>query len=248
MLRDVELNHTILLCDVSGGVPRPLVPSQHRREVFNTIHGLAHLGPVPKTRVVSDHFVWHNLKKDIKSWCRECLDCQSNKVGRHVKTPFEKVAAPDRRFGHLHVNLVGPLPQSKGHSYVSTMVDRWSRWPEAIPVPDRGAQFTSSLWREMGKTLSIKNINTTAYHPQSNGLVERFPCTLKASLMATGEPAEWMGLPLHVLLGIRTAQRQTRDSHQRNVSTAQTGSFQANYCWRQSCRRRSNRCRTSQPG
>ena len=49
VLRDVELNDTTLLCDVSGGVPRPLVPSQHRKEVFNAIHGLAHLGPVPTT-------------------------------------------------------------------------------------------------------------------------------------------------------------------------------------------------------
>ena len=49
VLKDVELNDTTLLRNVSGGVPRPLVPAQHRREVFNAIHGLAHLGPVPTT-------------------------------------------------------------------------------------------------------------------------------------------------------------------------------------------------------
>ena len=73
---------------------------------------------------------------------------------------------------------------------------------------DRGAQFTSALWAELGKTLSIKNINTTAYHPQANGLVERFHRTLKAALMATGEPAGWMDRLPHVLLGIRTAQKE----------------------------------------
>ena len=224
-----------LLCDVSTGVPRPLVPSQHRREVFNAVHGLAHLGPVPTTRAVSDRFVWHNLRRDVRTWCRECADCQASKVGRHVKSPFEKFAAPERRFGHLHVDLVGPLPESEGRSYIFTMVDRWSRWPEAIPVKDisaatcadalirgwiarfgvpsnltsdRGAQFTSALWAELGRTLAIKNINTTAYHPQANGLVERFHRTLKAALMATGEPTSWMGRLPHVLLGIRTAQKE----------------------------------------
>ena len=135
----------------------------------------------------------------------------------------------------LHVDLVGPLPESEGRSYIFTMVDRWSRWPEAIPVSDisaascanalirgwiarfgvpsnltsdRGAQFTSALWAELGKTLSIKNINTTAYHPQANGLVERFHRTLKAALMATGEATSWMGRLPHVLLGIRTARKE----------------------------------------
>ena len=115
------------------------------------------------------------------------------------------------------------------------MVDHWSRWPEAIPVKDisattcadalvrgwiarfgipnnltsdRGAQFTSALWAELGKTLAIKNINTTAYHPQANGLVERFHRTLKAALMATGEAASWMGRLPQVLLGIRTARKE----------------------------------------
>ena len=144
VLHDVEVSNSTLLCDVSGGVPRPLVPAQHRREVFNAIHGLAHLGPVPTTRAVSDRFVWHNLKRDVKTWCRECIDCQASKVGRHIKTPFEKFAAPERCFGHLHVDLVGPLPQSEGHTYIFTMVDRWSRWPEAVPVHDISAE----KWRK----------------------------------------------------------------------------------------------------
>ena len=51
-------------------------------------------------------------------------------------------------------------------------------------------------------------INTTAYRPQANGIVERFHRTLKAALMATGEPTSWMGRLPHVFLGIRTAQKE----------------------------------------
>ena len=83
-------------------------------------------------------------------------------------------------------------------------------WVARFGVPnnltsDRGTQFTSSLWAEMGRLLAVKNITTAAYPPQSNGMVEKLHRTLKASLMATGEPAGWMARLPHVLLGIRTA-------------------------------------------
>ena len=150
-------------------------------------------------------------------------------VAKHVRAPLQKPSLPERRFGHLHMDLVGPLPQPEGYSHLFTMVDRWSRWPEVVPLADitvascanalirgwiarfgvpnnltshRGTQFTSSLWAGMGKLLAVRNITTT-----SNGLVERFHRTLKASLMATGDLAGWMGRLPHVLLGIRTAQR-----------------------------------------
>jgi hypothetical protein len=130
------------------------------------------------------------------------------------------------------VDLVGPLPQSSGFSYLFTIVDRTTRWPEAIPlngiaaadcaaalvsgwiqrfgVPsvitsDRGAQFTSSLWSALCSILSISHVQTTAYHPQSNGLVERFHRRLKEALQARAAGPDWLTHLPWVLLGIRTA-------------------------------------------
>ena len=71
-----------------------------------------------------------------------------------------------------------------------------------------GALAVGQTEVHLGRTLAIRNINTTAYHPQANGIVERFHRTLKAALMATGEPTSWMGRLPHVLLGIRTAQKE----------------------------------------
>ena len=66
----------------------------------------------------------------------------------------------------------------------------------------------SSLWQELMKLLGSKRIRTTAYHPSSNGLVERFHRQLKTSLKATPEPTNWVSaLPL-VLLGIRAGLKQ----------------------------------------
>jgi hypothetical protein len=171
----------------------------------------------------------------IAALARSCLDCQRAKVHRHVHLQPEVIPVPHRRFSHLHVDLVGPLPRSEGFSYLFTVIDRTTRWPEAIPlaavtaadcaaallrgwiqrfgVPstitsDRGPQFTSSLWAAMCKLLAISHVPTTAYHLQANGLVERFHRRLKEALRARTASSDWHAhLPM-VLLGIRSAWRE----------------------------------------
>ena len=79
-------------------------------------------------------------------------------------------------------------------------------------VSDRGTQFTSSMGRELNRLLGISNSTTTAYHPQANGMVERFHRQLKAALMAVASDRGWMAsLPL-VLLGLRSSWKQDLDS------------------------------------
>jgi IS30 family transposase len=151
------------------------------------------------------------MGRDITLLARSCLPCQRSKVSRHVHLQPEVIIVPHRRFAHLHVNLVGPLPRSSGYSYLFTIVDRTTRWPKAVPltatsaadcaaallhcwiqrlgVPDtitsdRGPQFTSALWTALCALLDIRHSPTTAYHPQSNGLVERLHRRLKDALKA----------------------------------------------------------------
>ncbi|XP_051898645.1 uncharacterized protein LOC127585315 isoform X2 [Pristis pectinata] len=161
--------------------------------------------------------------------------CQTSKIQRHTKVPPQQFEPTRRRFDHIHVDLVGPLPVSRGARYLLTIVDRFTRWPEATPLTDittdscarallttwvsrfgvpahitsdRGTQFTYSLWAALANLLGTQLHTTTAYHPQSNGLVERFHRHLKSALMARLKGPNWVDELPWVLLGIRTAPKE----------------------------------------
>ena len=225
----------MLWCDTSTKKPRPFVPQKWRRIIFDSLHTLSHPSVRTTKRMISERFVWQGLNLDVTTWARACMDCQSSKTHRHIQSPLGSYSKSVKRFDHIHVDIVGPLPFSKGYKYVFTIIDRFTRWPEAIPMvdmsaascaqallqgwfsrfgipsimtSDRGTQFTSEIWSIISQRLGIRLHHTTAYHPQANGMVERFHRQLKTSLITRLKNSTWSEELPWVLLGIRTTPKE----------------------------------------
>ena len=229
--RRINLGDTTILADISNGPARPFVPFAWRKRVFNAIHGLGHPGVERTRQSVAAKFVWPSLRADVSRWARECLNCQRAKVTRHTVPEIGNFEVPTKRFSHIHADIT-MVPTSNGFSYLLTIVDRFTRWPTAIPIKDistetivdafahgwlssfgvpkaittdRGSQFTSAVWTQLMRVWGIEHHMTTAYHPEANGLVERFHRRLKESLIALcqDERDQWFWRLPCVLLSIR---------------------------------------------
>lgn len=137
------------------------------------------------------------------------------------------------------MDLVGPLPPSQGFTHLLTMVNSTTRWPEVAPLSsttsaevarafisawvarfgtpldltsDRGSQFTSELWTAVATGLGVKLHRTTSFHPQANGMCERFHRTMKAALRAALTDSNWVDRLPWVLLGLPSAPKEDLQS------------------------------------
>ena len=149
------------------------------------------------------------MQKDVATWTKACDSCQRTKVQRHTHSAIGSFPVPAQRFDSIHIDVVGPLPSCNGNRYLFTCIDRFTRWLEAFSIPDatastvasalasgwiarfglpcslvtdRGAHFQSALWNSLMKLLGYQRKRNSAYHPQCNGLIERFHRHVKSSL------------------------------------------------------------------
>ena len=144
----------------------------------------------------------------------------------------------DIPFGRMAMDLVGPLPRSRsGNRYVLVLCDYATRYPEAIPLrhidaemiaeelvqifarvwlpqeilTDQGSNFQSRLLQELHRLLQVRAIRTSPYHPQTDGLVERFNQTLKSMLRecAREEGKDWDKMIPFLLLAYREVPQES---------------------------------------
>ena len=151
-------------------------------------------------------FYWPGQWKDVRDWCNTCPVCATRKTTHpKSKAPLQPIK-PSYPMQIIAMDILGPLPESEaGNSYILVIGDYFTRWMEAYPIPnqeattvariltnelfysfslpeqlhtDQGRQFESELISEICRLLKIRKTRTKPYHPQCDGLVERFNHTL----------------------------------------------------------------------
>ncbi len=172
------------------------------------IHNISHPSIRSTRKLVTDKFVWKGIQKDVGAWAKPCIPCQLSKIQTHTKPPLVIFPVPR---DYIHVGL---LPPSQGYTHLFTIIDRFCRWPGVIPLTDItshscaqtlifhwiarfgvprditsdwGTQFTAELWSSVATLLGVDLHRTTAYHPQANGLIERFHRHLKSTFSSSPE-------------------------------------------------------------
>ena len=195
---------------------RVIPPSSRREKLFQQAHERlfgAHLGDVKVHSELQRHYWWAGMRRDITRWTRTCLVCATYSTGRAPRPPLTPipVAGPFDRVG---VDVI-QFPLSRdGNQYAVVFVDYLTKWPEVFAVPDQsaatiakllveeivsrhgvpaeilsdhGRAFLSGLMKEVGQLLGFHKANMSAFHPQTDGLVERFNLTLTTMLAKTVE-------------------------------------------------------------
>jgi transposase InsO family protein len=160
--------------------------------------------------LVSREYYWPNMSSDIKRYLRNCDVCGRAKAWRDRRNGLLKpLPVPDQPWRDISLDFITDLPESKGCSTLLVITDRLTRGVilepmssttaedlaymlihslirhHGIPrsmVSDRGSQFISQTWSRICQLLKIKQLLSTAYHPQTDGSTERVNSSIETYL------------------------------------------------------------------
>ena len=169
-----------------------------------------HPGGTRMFTTLRKQFYWPNMALDCFHTVRHCIPCAKRRVNLRKHMSFMKLFPARRPGEHVAIDILGPLPRTRaGYIYILVITDRYSKMTAVHPLrnitaltcakafceewvfkygqpalllSDRGTQFVSQFFNHVCSILGIRQAFTSAYHPQTNGQVERFNRTLLGAL------------------------------------------------------------------
>lgn len=212
-----------------------VVPKSIIKHVLHQFHGATISGHFGTEKVIGTillRFWWPTIASDVNDWIKSCPACQMTKAEKTPKVPMISIPVSGP-WEMLAVDCLQIKPSNSGNTNVVVFCDYFTKWVEAFPVSDiraetivdlfinnivlrhgepqyllsdQGSNFTSKLVTDVCKLLELRKIQTTPYHPQCDGLVERFNKTLieQLSRLAINEPNNWEKFLPYALFAYRS--------------------------------------------
>lgn len=186
-----------------------VIPECYKMNILQLCHQ-GHSGHLKTYEIIREQYYWTGMYTDVEIFVKTCSFCMEFRSPHRVASvPIMRNFIPTRPFEMVSMDFVGVLPETnKGHTYILTMVDHFSKYLVIYPMKsqsakdtadklfefitnfgipeklltDRGSNFTSHLFQEVAKKLGIVKLQTTAYHPKANARLERLHSSLKRVL------------------------------------------------------------------
>ena len=216
-----------------------VVPRSWIGSVLQQLHSSpsgGHLGMFKTLEKVRSRFYWPGQRHDIEDWCRACELCAARKSPpRRNRAPMQQVLAGGP-FQRVAMDILGPLPLTdRGNKYILVLGDYFTKWVESYPIPNMEAKTIANVFvshfvsrfgapdvlhtdqgrnfesEEVCLLLGVQKTRTTPYHPQSDGLVERFNRTLLDlhSIASREDEQNWDLCIPAVMLAYRTSVQES---------------------------------------
>lgn len=233
-LQQDVLYHTRHLPDRT--IHQLVVPQSLRAMALKLAHGpplAAHPGVHRTYLNLRNMFYFPNMLKESRLYVQACETCQRRR-GNTQKAPLESLSAAKFPMERVSADITDLGLSTKGFRYVLSIIDHHSRFLQLIPLrnktsatvtnafldhwvtlfgppryllTDNGPEFTAGLFREVCHNLQVDHHFTIAYHPQSNGMIERTNRVVKDALamLAEKEPRRWPKYLFTVRLGLNSS-------------------------------------------
>ena len=203
----------VTVLDKKSGKPKIVVPESLKAFILGMHHGLPLTGHPGRNRtlnLIRKRYWWKGLNGDVRRWVRACHSCGRRKTPRPLNVGLTQPMHQSRPFHTVAIDIVGPcLETTNGHMYILTMIDVFTRYPIAIPIPnrkastimfaiyehivchygiptrilsDRAKEFIDTGAKALCERWGISKIETSGYNSTGNGHVERFHRYLNAAM------------------------------------------------------------------
>ena len=190
------------------GLWRIAVPKSLRPTLLKESHAGKFVGHFAEKKLYATlrtKYWWKGMRAEVRKYCRSCLMCASRKGPGRAQHPQLQPIAVGGPFHMVGVDVLQLPPSFQGNQYAVVFMDYFTKWPEVFAtsdqtaetvarllvehviarhgapellLSDRGPNFLSALVQEVCKLVGTTKLNTSGYHPQCDGLVEKFNGTL----------------------------------------------------------------------